>query len=249
MTLACPFAGIRRHLFIRSHSGVNFRQGVPNGTLGIAVRLPERVLEPVERISEILFGLTLTITGAVSVATADHFQIRTMLFAALGCNLAWGIIDGGMYLMARIGERGRNAVVAQAVRETTNREEAHRIIADELPPLLGSTFGPAQLELIRERINQMPPSNVRPGLTARDWLGALGVCILVVLSTFPVVIPFIVFEDARLALRTSNAFAVILLFICGYLFARHAGLWPWTTGVIMVAVGVALVIVAIALGG
>jgi len=83
------------------------------------VRLPDRVLEPVERISEVLFGLimALTITGAVGVATADHFQIRTMLFAALGCNLAWGIIDGGMYLMARIGERGRNAVVAQAVRQ------------------------------------------------------------------------------------------------------------------------------------
>jgi VIT family len=202
------------------------------------VRLPDRVLEPIERISEILFGLimALTITGAVGVATADHFQIRTMLFAALGCNLTWGIIDGGMYLMARIGERGRNAVVAHAVRETTNREDAHRIIADELPPLLGSI-----LQLIRERINQMPASNVHPGLTGRDWLGAFGVCILVILSTFPVVIPFIVFEDARLALRTSNAFAVIMLFICGYLFARHAGLWRCTTGVIMVAVGAALV--------
>ena len=48
--------------------------------VGGAVRLPDRVLEPVERISEILFGLimALTITGAVSVATADHFQIRTI---------------------------------------------------------------------------------------------------------------------------------------------------------------------------
>jgi VIT1/CCC1 family predicted Fe2+/Mn2+ transporter len=153
-----------------------------------------------------------------------------------------------MYLMARIGERGRNAVAAQAVGEAANREDAHRIIADELPPFIGSIFQPAQLELIREQINQMPAS-VRPGLTGRDWLGAFGVCILVVLSTFPVVIPFIVFEDARLALRTSNALAVISLFICGYLFARHAGLWPWTTGVIMVAVGAALVSVAIALGG
>jgi VIT family len=215
------------------------------------VRLPDRVLEPVERISEILFGLimALTITGAVSVATSDHFQIRTMLWAALGCNLAWGIIDGGMYLMGRLGERGRNAVVARAVREASNREDAHRIIADELPPLLGSIFQPAQLEFIRERINQMPAFDLRSGLTGRDWLGAFGVCILVVLSTFPVVIPFIVFGDARLALRTSNALAVVLLFICGLLFARHAGLWPWTTGVIMVAIGAALVSVAIALGG
>jgi hypothetical protein len=183
--------------------------------------------------------MALTITGAVSVATSDHFQIRTMLWAALGCNLAWGIIDGGMYLMARLGERGRNAVVARAVRKTSNRD-AHRIIADELPSLLGSIFQPAQLEFIRERINQMPVSELRPGLTGRDWLGAFGVCILVVLSTFPVVIPFIVFGDARLALRTSNALAVVLLFICGFLFARHAGLWPWTTGVIMVAIGAAL---------
>ena len=95
----------------------------------------------------------------------------------------------------------------------------------------------------------MNPSDLHTGLTKRDWLGAFGVCILVVLSTFPVVIPFIVFKDARLALRCSNAFAVVSLFICGYLFARHAGLWPWTTGVIIVAVGAALVSITIALGG
>jgi VIT1/CCC1 family predicted Fe2+/Mn2+ transporter len=219
--------------------------------LGIHVKLPDRVLEPVERLSEILFGLimALTITGAVSVATADHVQIRTMLFAALGCNLAWGIIDGGMYLMARLGERGRNAVMAQKVRETANPEAAHRIIVSELPPVVGSILGSTQLELMRERIMQMHASSFRPTLTRRDWLGALGISILVVLSTFPVVIPFIVFEDARIALRTSNALAVILLFVCGFLFARHAGLWPLTTGVIMVVIGAALVSVAIALGG
>ena len=215
------------------------------------MKLSDRVLEPVERLSEILFGLimALTITGAVSVVTADHAQIRTMLLAALGCNLAWGVIDGGMYLMARLGERGRNAVIAQKVREAADPEKAHRIIANELPPLLGSVFKPAQLELIRERITQVSASNFRPTLTGRDWLGALGIFILVVLSTFPVVIPFIVVEDTRIALRTSNALAVLLLFLCGFLFARHTGLWPFTTAVIMVVVGVALVGVAIALGG
>ena len=215
------------------------------------MRLLDRALEPVERLSEILFGLimALTVTGAVSVATADHFAIQTMLFAALGCNLAWGIIDAGMYLMARLGERGRNALAVRAVRETVSREDAHRIIADELPPLLAQAFQPAHLELIRERIDKIPASDVSPRLTGRDWRGALGVCILVILSTFPVVIPFIVISDARLALRISNALAVISLFLCGFLFGRHAGLQPLTTGLIMVGVGVALVSVAIALGG
>jgi hypothetical protein len=219
--------------------------------LGTFMRLPDRVLDPVERLSEILFGLimALIITGAVSVATADQVTIRTMLFAALGCNLAWGIIDAGMYLMARLGERGRNALAARAVRETVNREDAHRIIADELPPLLAPAFQPAQLELIRERIDKIPASDMSPRLTGRDWRGAFGVCILVIFSTFPVVIPFIIIADTRLALRVSNALAVISLFLCGFLFGRYAGLQPWVTGLIMVGVGVALVSIAVALGG
>ena len=219
--------------------------------LGAFMRLPDRVLEPVERLSEILFGLimALTITGAVSVATADRFAIQTMLFAALGCNLAWGIIDAGMYLMARLGERGRDALAVRAVREAVNREDAHRIIADELPPLLAPAIQPAQLELIRERISKIPASDVGPRLTGRDWRGAVGVCILVILSTFPVVIPFVVVADVKLALRISNALAVILLFLCGFIFGRHVGLEPLATGLIMAGGGVALVSVAIALGG
>jgi VIT1/CCC1 family predicted Fe2+/Mn2+ transporter len=215
------------------------------------MRLPDRVLEPGERIAEILFGLimALTVTGATSVVTADRFQIRTMLIAALGCNIAWGIIDAGMYLMARLAERGSNALLLREVREAADRESANRIIADALPPLLASVFQPLQLELIREGLRRIPDSEMRPRLTGRDWLGALGVCILVILSTFPVVIPFIVFEDAQLALRISNAIAVVSLFFCGFIFARHAGLRPWATGLIMVIVGATLVGIAIALGG
>jgi hypothetical protein len=86
---------------------------------GDSMKLPDRILEPGERISEILFGLimALTVTGATSVVTADRFQIRTMLIAALGCNVAWGIIDAGMYLMARLIERGGNTLLLRKIRE------------------------------------------------------------------------------------------------------------------------------------
>src|SRR5262245_27234203 len=196
------------------------------------MRLPDRVLDPVERLSEILFGLimALTITGAVSVATADRFAVRTMLFTVLGCNVAWGIIDAGMYLMARLGERGRNALLVRAVRETTNREDAHRMIAEELPPLLAPAFQPVQLELLRERINKIPASDLSLGLTRRDWRGALAVCAVVILSTFPVVIPFIVVADARLALRIFNTLAVILLFLCGFPFWASCGTAAFDNG-------------------
>jgi len=215
------------------------------------MRLPERVLEPVERIAEILFGLimTLTFTSAISVLTADRVEVRTVLIGALGCNIAWGIIDGGLYLMACLAERGRNALLVRAVRTAASAEDAHRVIADALPAPLASAFQPAQLEAVRAGISRLPDPPARPRLTGRDWVGALGVCILVVLTTFPVVIPFIFFEDIKLAMRISNALAMLLMFLCGFFFARYAGLRPWVTGLIMVAVGAAMVGIAIALGG
>jgi len=56
-----------------------------------------------------------------------------MVIAALGCNLAWGIIDAGMYLMARLGERGRNFLMAKGIREAPDPKSAHSIIANRLP--------------------------------------------------------------------------------------------------------------------
>jgi hypothetical protein len=50
-----------------------------------------RVLAPIDRVSEVLFGLimVLTFTGSLSVAEAGRDDVRTMLIGALGCNLAW----------------------------------------------------------------------------------------------------------------------------------------------------------------
>ena len=93
------------------------------------------------------------------------------------------------------------------------------------------------------------PEPARPRLTKTDWLGALGIFLLSFLSTFPIVIPFLLIGDARFALRVSNAVAIAMLFLCGFFFGRYAGFQPAAMGVAMVAIGCALVGVAIALGG
>jgi hypothetical protein len=210
----------------------------------------DRILEPMDRISEILFGLimALTFTLTLGVVTADRIQVRTMLLAALGCNLAWGIIDASVFLMARFNQRGRNAMQLRAVRTAADIADAHRIIANALPPVLASVLPPGQLELMRQRLLQLPEPE-RPRLTKRDGLGAMGICLLSFLSTFPIVIPFTLIGDARLALRLSNAVAIGMLFVCGYALGRCAGFRPWATGLLMVAVGLVLVGLAIALGG
>ena len=55
----------------------------------------DRLLDPVARVSEILFGLimAMTFTGTLGVATAGREDVRVLLVGTIGCNLAWGLVD------------------------------------------------------------------------------------------------------------------------------------------------------------
>lgn len=211
----------------------------------------KRVLEPVERISEVLFGLimVLTFTGSLSVAEAGREDVRTMLVGALGCNLAWGIIDGVLYLMGCLAEKGRNLMTYQAVRKAGDPRKAQQLIAGALPPLIASILQSAELETMRQRLQELPEPPARARLGKSDWRGAFGVFLLVFLSTFPVVVPFIFMHNAMLAMRVSNAIAVTMLFIAGVAYGRCVGRSPWAFGLSMVLLGAVLVALTIAMGG
>jgi hypothetical protein len=214
-------------------------------------RFSKRVLEPIDRVSEVLFGLimVLTFTGSLSVAEVGREDVRTMLIGALGCNLAWGIIDGVLYLMGRMAERGRGLLTFRAVRKTTDPKEAQRRIADALPSVVASVLEPVELESLYQRLKQLPEPPDHARLRKDDWLGAAGVFLLVFLCTFPVVIPFIFMSHAGPALRVSNAVAIVMLFLTGHAFGRMTGRHPWLVGISMVVVGLILVGMTMALGG
>jgi len=151
--------------------------------------------------------------------------------------------------LARINTRGDKILTLRTIRQAPDPEAARRVIADALPPELASILPPEELESMRQKLRQLPEPSERPRLTRRDWIGALRLCLLSFVSTFPVVIPFIFLNDAKLALRVSYAVALVMLFCCGYAFGYHSGLRPWAAGLSMVAVGGALVSVVVALGG
>jgi VIT1/CCC1 family predicted Fe2+/Mn2+ transporter len=210
-----------------------------------------RILDPVERSMEILFGLimVLTFTCSLSAASAGREEIRTMIIAALGCNLAWGIVDGVMYLLNTIAERGRALHLLRGVQQTRDASQAHRTIADALPAAVASILSPAELDSIHGRLRQLPAPPARARLNKDDYLGALGVLILVFLSTLPVIFPFLLFQDTVRALRFSNGIAIALLFIMGYRLGKFSDNRPWITGFGMMGIGVGLVAITMALGG
>jgi VIT1/CCC1 family predicted Fe2+/Mn2+ transporter len=210
-----------------------------------------RILEPHDRISEVLFGLimVLTFTGSLSVAEAGREDIRTMLIGALGCNIAWGIIDGVLYLMSSLANKSADLMTYQAIRRAGTAQAAYQLIAHALPPTVASVLQPAELEAIHKRLLQLPAPPSRAPLDLKDWLGAAAVFFLVFLSTFPVAIPFIVMHNTTLALRISNAIAIVMLFIAGLAYGRSIGRSKLGFGISMVVLGGALVALTMALGG
>ena len=210
-----------------------------------------RVLDPISRISEIIFGvlMALSFTGSLNVATSGREEVRTMMLTALGCNLAWGLVDGVMYLMATLTERARNLTLLGLVRGAVDPKEAHASIIEVLPGRLGEAIGAEGLEDMRRRLAALPEVPARARLSGDDFLGAFGVFLLVVLSTFPVVVPFMFISEMAVAMRTSNAVALVILFIGGYRLGHYAGGVAWQTGLGMAAVGAVLVSIIMALGG
>jgi hypothetical protein len=211
----------------------------------------DRVLDPVERLSEVLFGLimVLSFTCSISAASDGHEEVREVLIGAIGCNLAWGIIDAVMYVMTLLLERGRGLKIAHAVRASPDAEHGRRLIAEALPEGLDQLFEEAALERARAKIVTAPSVRAKPRLTGRDARGALAVFLLVFLSTFPVVVPFLFVHPVQTAMRVSNGVAIVMLYATGHLLGRYAGLSPFRTALVMVTIGIGLVGLTIALGG
>jgi len=210
-----------------------------------------RLLSPIDRMSEILFGLimALAFTCTISVATADKAEVREMLIGAIGCNLAWGLVDAIMFLLSVLAERGRGKIILNFVRTTKETEKAGEFIAEALPPIVSSALDSENVESIRKALLKLPQSSLRVRLTITDLKMALGIFLLVFASTFPVALPFTFVKDVDQALRISNAVAIALMFICGWILAKYSGYNKWFMGVGMILLGVVLVGLTIVLGG
>jgi hypothetical protein len=208
-------------------------------------------LEPIERISEVLFGLimVLTFTVTFSVAEAGRADVREMLIGALGCNIAWGLIDAVFYLMVVLAEKGRALRSFHLVRRTEDPREARHLIAAFMPPVVADALEPAAYASLHARLRRLPEPPKQAGLAKRDWLGAAGVFLLVFLSTLPVVLPFVFMHDIAPALRTSNVIGITMLAISGAAFGRITSRNPWFVAIGMVIFGTLLVALTIALGG
>lgn len=210
----------------------------------------EQLLDPVDRISEVLFGLIMavTIVGSLSIATAGRADVQAVTWGALGCNVAWGMVDAVMYLVRTLTERTRNRALARRIARQ-DAAGADALIAKALPEAVAAIAGPEEIAGMRRRLLALPVDG-RPLLAGRDYLYAFGIFVVVVVATFPVVLPFVLIGDVATAMAVSRVVTLAMLFAAGAALGRYAGHpRPVWTGIVMATLGAVLIVAVMALGG
>jgi len=208
-------------------------------------------LEPENRLAEVLCGLVMVMsfTTAVHAASAD-LSSADLLWAVLGCNTAWGIVDGITYILSNITLRSRPARWSQAA-QRLGADEARRLITAELHPVLGDLVEPDCRDRlygqIVEEVQRQRTSS--PRVVKEDLYTALACFLIVFLCTLPVAVPFLLLGDRWLASRISNALASLLLFLVGFRWAGFVGLSQWRSGLLFMLGGLMLTGLTVLLGG
>lgn len=213
-----------------------------------------RYLDPDESLGELLFGLIMALTVTVGVrllSSQGALRPHELAIALIGCNVAWGIIDGALYLLGSLFSRGQRNHFIRKLRKVSSQSEAIAAIREEFAlddDHLAqeqdlAAFYKATLDVLRHARLE------RAHLRGKDVMAALMIALLVAATAVPSAVPILLVDDGAVALRLANALQLGLLFAVGYHWARYVGANPWRTGLTIVGLCLVLVAISVALGG
>lgn len=205
-----------------------------------------------DRFAEVLCGLVmiLTFTLAGNIYGAD---VRDIVIGATGCALAWGVIDGVTLVLNALFQRGwRNTLIRNV--KHADAQRAKRYLAKEFDESLGRITSTEDRDRIYSSFiasaHSLHPEPLR--IVRADVYALVGLITIEALCSLFVIVPVLVLGETREAIRVSNIALVIMLFLVGYDRARRN---KWSvkgcigTGVATMSVGIALVAIAILMGG
>lgn len=211
-------------------------------------------LSPLERLTEIMFALIMVLaiisTNSITWVEEDE-KNEKVIIAALGCNAAWGIIDGVVYVLTSVFNKGRCSRIIHSAKSSPNRKEAMDAVGEELGNTLIGCLDTAERQRIHDEVlkavSQTTPAKIH--VSKADIMGAVSCFLIVFAATFPVVAPFFVLENFETARLISNAIALVILFVVGVEWARHANFNRLKAGVGFAVLGLIMVGVTVVLGG
>jgi len=117
----------------KSHDSSSIAATDPAAARADFTALISRYLDPATALSEVLFGLIMTLTFTLSagllIEDGGRAGARELLIAVVGCNIAWGIIDGALFLVGQLFDRGRLQRLGRSIRRARNQPAAVAVVA------------------------------------------------------------------------------------------------------------------------
>lgn len=221
-----------------------------------------RLLDPIDRLSETIFSVLILLTftlayriinlGADPYAPITPEYLIDLVMAALGATMAWGFIDGVIYALLAVLERGEKHRLLARIQGAADEEEGVAAIAEELDYVLEPiTKDEQRRNLYVDVLDHLRDSRPQPvTLTREDFFGGLGCILVAVLAVLPSLAPLVLLRDHYwIALRASNMISIGVLFVTGYQWGKYSGSNPLKIGLLLAAIGVTLAAIAIPLGG
>jgi VIT1/CCC1 family predicted Fe2+/Mn2+ transporter len=223
-------------------------------SLGRPYKFAERYLEPTTILNEAVFGLVMSLTftlGAGLIVKEGPDATRELLIGVLGCNLAWGLIDGMIMVMGGMLERSKKSQLIIRLRGLDDEGARVAAVQQEVEPVIAPYVEKAEraaiYSSIAARLRDGEPERIHP--KREEVLGAFATAWIVFACSLPAVLPFLLLEDRFMALRTSNALLLAALFLVGYRWALATHSNPWRVGGALMLTGLIMVLIAIPLGG
>lgn len=182
----------------------------------------------------------------------SHEYVNELLLGALSAVLAWGMIDGIMYALLSTFERGERHRLLKDIQAASSDQEAIDLVAEDmdylLEPITSEDERKALYSNILKHLQNSRPRRI--GLKGEDLAGVVGHVLVAVLAVIPSLVPFVVLRsNYDLAMIVSIIVSFIVLFAAGYRWGRYTGANPWITGLVIMSVAAALVLIAFLLGG
>jgi hypothetical protein len=222
----------------------------------------ESLIDPIDGLSETIFSILIFLTFTLAFKLfwiSDTLEqpissniVDELLKGALGAILAWGIIDGIMYALLSLFERGERHRLLKDIQAAGTEQEAVDVIAGDmdylLEPITGENERQALYRSILVHLRDSQPRSI--GFKSEDFTGALGHVLVAVVAVIPSFMPLLALRhNYELAIRLSILASFLMLFIAGFHWGRYTGANPWKTGLLLMSVAMALTLVAIPLGG
>ena len=219
-------------------------------------------LDPIDALFTIFFSILFALLFTLSYSILIYHGVISSSFARgygeelfvtiLGAVTAWGIIDGVLYILGGVLARSERYRLLQYVQTSDSEEEAATAIAYELDfilePITSDEQRHALYRDIRGYLSQAEPQAI--GLQREDVVGAAATVLLYVVAVLPSLLPLLLLpDDTALAIRISSVVSFMVIFAAGYSWGLHTGTNPWKLGLLLSSVCLAMVLVALLLGG